>query len=222
MLVSRKGVFETNSSSTHVLAVYGGHATPYKPLTIDYFKEAATHIGKYSNFEINDFDLPNEIFSFYDKVRILIALAADSYWDKYGKWDDEWYMPEQVFGEYPFSLFPTIELAVRNVMARRGYEVASIVPGIDSMLYDEPDQKKSNYSIYNTRKIRFIKFNHWVRIDFLDKHDLRSLETIERFLDCPESYIIELDGQSEYYGPALNESEKFEEHYCKVLTNDKD
>lgn len=215
MKTTRQGVFETNSSSTHVLALYNGDK--HYALNDMYFKEAYTHVRKYNNFEIDDFDMPNEIYSFYDKVRMLLATAAASFWDKYGKWNDDWFMPEQVFGDFPFSLFPTIELAVRNVMARHGYEVAGIIPSQDGMMYNEPKDKIEQNP---HRLIQIIHTNCWIRTDFLDKFNLREREEIERFLEEPRAYVIELEGQSEYYGKFMPESDKFDEHWGKIFEKD--
>ena len=202
MKTTRRGVFETNSYSTHVVAIYNGN----NPVSKDeYFKSAVSKIEPvYKNLIIDSMVIPDSCVSFYDKLRALIGVAASEYWDRYYKEDDTWYMREQVLGEYPFSVYPDIRDAAIKVLAKNGIEMCDI----DIL----PERIKPYNTTNGDEALNVVKVACWIRTDFLQEAKLDTQDRIEEFLADPNSYIVNLDGQSEYCGP-LKEHEEYDKFY---------
>ena len=191
MIAIRAGLFETNSSSSHALCMYNGDY----PLSREtYFSDAKKHVTEpYAQFIIKDFKIPDVCVTFYDKVRALMVMIAQDYWSRHYKYEDGWYMPEQLMGEYPLSKYPLLVTAVIDCLAEEGIECSDL-----NIEYPPIEQKFDDGEW--AHKPFVIRVDTNFRDEFLSYSGLKSKEDFQRLLNDPSMFITYLECVPEHKG----------------------
>lgn len=207
-IVARRSMFETNSSSTHAVALYNGD----NPVSeSEYFNDVIKHIdvGGSRLLMIDSLDIPDTSVSFYDKLRAVIAASAVRFWDMYSgpDFNDEWFAPSQITGVYPMSPFPMIELAVKNILNSRGIETAGIEVRKTVIDY------KAGFGRGDVDLVHVVcPFDN----GFIPRYGLDTYDGIRSFLEDPSRHIAVFEDCSiDDLGKegAINESRQYDEYY---------